>query len=340
MANEDREAISFLVKRLVEESHKFSFFQAVFLLEQYCGSIGKIANIGNDGPPSSECIRFKSDPSLAFPISDIVSIQEIGNNQNLSKFQIITAFLGLYGSDSPLPDFYTEEIIQGDTDQTNVKDFLDIFHHRIVSLFYRSWLKYRYYLQFEPDGKDDFSRRVFSLIGMGTSGIIENLNIPSIRLLRYIGLFMQQNRSASALESILFDYFDGIPVHIEQCVGRWVKINKEDMSFLGADTQLGVKTTIGDKVFDRAGKFRITLELSNFAEFKRFLPNGDHFHSLKEVTEAFLPVPLEYEVELILPGSEVPSMSMSAEFAPQLGWTGWLTSEKPEENVSVIFQAN
>ncbi|HGJ67517.1 TPA: hypothetical protein ENS27_19320 [bacterium] len=131
-----------------------------------------------------------------------------------------------------------------------------------------------------------------------------------------------------------------MPVRIEQCVGRWVKIDKDDISFLGADTQLGVKTTIGDRVFDRAGKFRITLELPNFTVFKRFLPNGDYFHSLKEVTEAFLPVPLEYEIELILPGSEVPSMAMSAESAPQLGWTGWLTSEKPKENVSVIFQAN
>jgi len=175
---------------------------------------------------------------------------------------------------------------------------------------------------------------------MGTSGILDKLNIPIARLLRYVGLFMQENRSALALESILSDYFDGIPVHIEQCIGRWIKINKEDMSVLGGNTQLGVKVTIGDRVFDRTGKFRITMKLSTFAEFRKFLPNGESFCALKEVTEAFLPVPLDYEVELILPGGEVPSMSMSSEFGPQLGWTGWLTSEKPEENVSVIFQAN
>ncbi len=340
MADEDRQATPVLIQRLEKESHRFAFFQAVFLLEQYCSSVNRIAHIGDDGPAGDECIRFKPYASMAFPLSDMVSIDEIENAQNLPKFEIVTSFLGLYGSDSPLPDFYTEEIIQGDPDQTNVSDFLDIFHHRIVSLFYRCWLKYRYYLQFQSDGKDDFSHRVFSLIGMGTSGILDKLNIPIARLLRYVGLFMQENRSALALESILSDYFDGIPVHIEQCIGRWIKINKEDMSVLGGNTQLGVKVTIGDRVFDRTGKFRITMKLSTFAEFRKFLPNGESFCALKEVTEAFLPVPLDYEVELILPGGEVPSMSMSSEFGPQLGWTGWLTSEKPEENVSVIFQAN
>jgi type VI secretion system protein ImpH len=339
MADENREAINLLIQRLTKESHRFSFFQAVFLLEQYCSSISKIAHIGDNGPANVECIRFKSEASLAFPLSDIASIEKIDDKQ--LRFQIVTSFLGLYGTDSPLPDFYTEDIIQGDPDQTNIRDFMDIFHHRIVSLFYRCWLKYRYYLQYQSDGEDDFSRRVFSLIGMGTSGIVENLNIPSVRLLRYVGLFMQQSRSASGLESILSDYFDGIPVHIEQCIGRWIKINNDDISVLGkSNSQLGNKVTIGERVFDRTGKFRVTLELSSFAEFRRFLPNGDYFSSLKEVTEAFLPCPMDYEVELILPGSEVPSMQMSSEFAPQLGWTGWLASEKPEENVSVIFQAN
>lgn len=338
MADENREAIPVLIQRLMKESHHFSFFQAIFLIELYRSSIGKIVHIGDNGPASAECIRFKPEASLAFPISDIDSIVKIDDYQNAFRFQITTTFLGLYGSDSPLPDFYTEDIIQSDPDQTNIQDFLDIFHHRIVSLFYRCWLKYRYYLQFQSDGKDDFSRRVFSLIGMGTSGITENLKIPPIRLLKYVGLFMQKNRSASGLKSLLSDYFGGIPVHIEQCIGRWVKINQVDISVLGKDTQLGVTTTIGSRVFDRSGKFRITLELSTFAEFKRFLPNGDHFHSLKEVTSAFLPYPLDYEIELILPGSEVPSMSMSSEFAPQLGWTGWLTSEKPTESISVIFQ--
>ena len=341
MGDEDRETDYPLIQRILGESRRFSFFQAIYLLEQYCNSIGKIAHVGNQGPAISECLRFKPEASLAFPISDVVSIEKVNTSSNdLPRFMLTTSFLGLYGSDSPLPDFYTEDIIQSDSDEdSNVKDFLDIFHHRILSLFYRCWLKYRYYLQFVPDGNDEFSRRVFALVGMGTPGLTEKLKISPIRLLRYVGLFMQQNHSASALETLLSDYFDSIPVNIEECVGRWVKIDEEDRSALGAkNSQLGTKITVGNRVFDRTGKFRVTISVSTFKEFARFLPNGDNFKALKEIIEAFLPSPLDYELELILPGSEVPKPSLAG--GMQLGWTSWSASTQPMENVSVIFQTS
>jgi type VI secretion system protein ImpH len=340
MAYEDRETDHPLIRRIQEEGNRFSFFQAVYLLEQYCNSISKIARVGNQGPANIECIRFKPEASLGFPASDVVSVEKIDNSgSNLPRFQVTTSFLGLYGTDSPLPDFYTEDIIQADPDESNVKDFLDIFHHRLSSLFYRCWLKYRYYLQFISDGNDEFSKRVFAFVGMGTPGLTEKLKISPIRLLRYVGLFMQQNHSASALEILLSDYFDGIPVKIEECVGRWVKIDEEDRSALGAkNSQLGTKITVGNRVFDRTGKFRVTISISSFKEFTRFLPNGDNFKALKEIIEAFLPSPLDFELELILPGIEVPKPSL--EGSMQLGWTSWSASTQPEESVSVIFQAS
>jgi len=340
MANEDRKTDPPLIRKIQEESRRFSFFQAVYLLEQYCNSIGKVARVGNQGPATLECIRFKPEASLEFPASDIVSIEKDDDSgSNLPRFQVTTSFLGLYGSDSPLPDFYTEDIIQADPDESNIKDFLDIFHHRLLSLFYRCWLKYRYYLQFIPDGNDDFSRRVFALVGMGTPGLTEKLRISPVRLLRYVGLFTQQNHSASALEILLSDYFDGIPVKIEQCVGRWVKIGEADRSALGAkNSQLGSKISVGDRVFDHTGKFRVTINVSTFKEFTRFLPNGDNFEALKEIIEAFLPSPLDFELELILPGNEVPMPSL--EGVMQLGWTSWSASTQPEESVSVIFQTS
>jgi type VI secretion system protein ImpH len=341
VGNADREAIHSLVERLQKEGHHFAFFQAVYLLEQYCSSVGKIAHVGEQGPANIECIRFRPDVSMAFPLSDIVSVEktDVGGSA-APRFMVTTSFFGLYGSNSPLPDFYAEEILQADYDETNVRDFLDLFHHRLLSLLYRCWLKYHYHIQFLPNGEDDFSRRIFSLAGMGTSGLKEQLKIPAVRLLRYVGLFMQQNRSASGLECLLSDYFNGIPVNIEQCVGRWVKISVEDQSFLGKNnSQLGAKVTIGEMVFDRSGKFRITINVTNYQEFKRFLPNGDYFLSVKEIASAYLPAPLDFEVELILSGSEVPKLDLGSGDA-QLGWTGWLTSETLEEDVSVIFQAN
>ena len=53
-------------------------------------------------------------------------------------------FMGLTGPDGVLPLYYT---VRGGTRpgrRHGVRDFLDIFNHRIISLFYQAWEKYRF----------------------------------------------------------------------------------------------------------------------------------------------------------------------------------------------------
>lgn len=337
MAIEDRKTDPSLIQRLLKEPYLFSFFQAVYIIEKYASSISNIRYIGNTGPAELESIRFKPDASLAFPVSDIVSIEK--KRDLPPRFEITTSFLGLYGSDSPLPDFYTEDIIRADPEESYVKDFLDIFHHRILSLFYRCWLKYRYYIQFVSNGKDEFSQRILDLIGIGTQGIIENLKISPVRLIRYVGLFLQSEKSACALESILSDYFGGIPVCVHQYVGRWITIEEEDRIALGSqNSQLGINTTLGAKVFDCSGKFRISINISKYADYISFLPEGEYFQALVEITKSFLNAPLDFDEELVIPASEVPLLRLSSSEGAKLGRTSWLASYKHEGNFSVIFQ--
>lgn len=111
-----------------------------------------------------------------------------------------TTFLGLYGTTSPLPPFYTEDLIAQEEGEEVVRSFLDLFHHRLLSLFYRSWVKYRYHIQFEPSGEDPFSQRMLAFLGLGAKEVAEKTGLPVSRLLRYAGLFSQRPRSASALE--------------------------------------------------------------------------------------------------------------------------------------------
>lgn len=337
MVSEGRKTDPPLILRLLKEPYLFSFFQAVYLIEKYSSLLSEIRYVGNTGPAELESIRFKPDASLAFPVSDIVSIEKI--RELPPRFQIITSFLGLYGSDSPLPDFYTEDIIRSDPEESYVKDFLDIFHHRIISLFYRCWLKYRYYIQFIADGKDEFSQYMFDLMGIGTQGIIENVKIRPVRLIRYIGLLSQNEKSACALENILSDYFDGIPVYIQQYMGRWMSISNEDRTALGSqNSQLGFNITLGDKAFDCSGKFRITLNVSAYSDYIKFLPEGEYFQALVEITQLFLNAPLDFEEELIIPASEVPMLCLSSSEGAKLGRTSWLVSYKHEGNFSVVFQ--
>src|SRR5204863_7315346 len=98
--------------------------------------------------------------------------------------------------------------------------FLDIFNHRMVSLFYQAWEKYRFTIAYERGERDRFSHHLLDLIGLGTPGLHERQAVPDDSLLFYSGLLSLHPRSATALRQILIDYF-AVPVQIEQFVGCW-----------------------------------------------------------------------------------------------------------------------
>ena len=78
-----------------------------------------------------------------------------------------------------LPHHYTELLIQRIRERDDsLRDFLDLFHHRLISLFYRAWEKYRLPVAYERSRLHDSEREpepitggLYCLVGHGTSGL-------------------------------------------------------------------------------------------------------------------------------------------------------------------------
>ncbi|MFQ5807818.1 MAG: type VI secretion system baseplate subunit TssG, partial [Phycisphaerae bacterium] len=251
---------------------------------------------------------------------------------------ITTTFLGLYGSDSPLPAHFTEALLAGREDDERVRAFIDLFHHRIFSLLYRVWKKYRYYVTFKSDGNDGISQAVRGYLGIGTPQLDESLRINPLQLFRYVGLLSQRPRSAAGLTGQLRDFFMGIAFDLEQCVGRWLWIQANDRNVLGVEKcTLGQDFLLGERIFDRSGKFRVKLGPVGFDDYVRFLPTGDAAADLSEVVRFYCQDPLEHDIEVTLRGEEVPETPLGAvDMLGRLSWTAWLKSQ-PSEDKSVIF---
>ncbi|MBI3609837.1 MAG: type VI secretion system baseplate subunit TssG [Nitrospirae bacterium] len=331
MAAQDRPTSDSLDERLLEEGNRFSFFQVVRLLERY---YRPQARLGHQGPASGEVVRFRPDNAMAFPASDVVRVERLAPTGDApARFRVTTSFLGLYGTTSPLPFFYTEETLRRDPEEDTVRAFVDLFHHRLLSLFYRCWTKYRYHVQFEEEGKDEFSGRMFGLIGLGTQGLIDITRLPSARMIRYAGLFVQRPRSASALEGMITDFFDGVPARIEQCTERRVTIKPEQRIRLGrANCRLGVDASVGEKVLGRTGTFRIVLGPMGYDSYKSFLPIGESFRRLDALVSLFVSDRLDFDVELQVHRAEIPRLKISGSGKAGLGWSSWLYSGEPHED--------
>lgn len=323
---------SALEERLRKEPYLFEFFQAVRLLERFLpGKVG----VGKFAPPAEEVARFKAHSTLVFPPSEIAALDWPGKGPVEMKVN----FMGLTGPEGVLPSNYTAFMVErARAGDTSARDFLDNFNHRIISLFFQAWEKYRFWIAYERGDRDQFSHHLLDLIGLGTRGLEDRQTVADDSLLYYAGLLAQHPRSAVALEQILSDYFE-VPVEVEQFAGGWYRIEQSDQcSFEGRSSfseQLGVGAVVGDEIWDETARVRIKIGPLSLAEYLDFLPTGSAYEPLRALTRFFSNDEFDFEAQLILKREEVPRCELGADVqaAPRLGWTTWGRTKDMDRDV-------
>lgn len=328
MGTQDRRPDPSVEEILFSEGYRFDFFQAVGLLEAI---YPERKPVGGQASPSEEFVRFRSFQTLAFPPSAIHEIEKPDRSSG-GPARLVAAFMGLTGPQGTLPRHYTEIVLERMRRRDNVlRDFLDIFNHRLISLFYRAWKKYRFWVADQPaaaTGHDDesFALHLFDLIGMGTKGLRGRSGSDEQALSFYVGLFSQRPHSASALGNILSDFF-GIHVKVVQFVGQWLDISPENRTRLGMDdtSKLGVSAVAGSRIWDQQAKFKLRVGPLSYPEFSRLLPSGDAFRPFVQLTRYFAGQEMDFDLQLVLKAKEVPWCKLGNQFA-RLGFSTWLKS--------------
>jgi type VI secretion system protein ImpH len=345
---------------LRDEPYRFGFFQAVRLLERLFPAKGPV---GRDLPPDQEAVRFHAHLSMVFPPSEVfdLSLDAQGETAHMT-----VAFLGLTGPSGALPRHYTELLLERVRQKDYaLRDFFDLFNHRLLSLFYRAWEKNRFWTGFERaelegrrllakdprkhrgyvlEGRarrDVFSQSLLDLAGLGAGALRYRMSV-SDRLegrmaiddetLRYYGgLLANQHRSASALEGLLADYF-GLEVSVEQFRGQWLYLEPENQTSLveGGNVQLGRNVVVGERFWDVQGRFRVRLGPLGYREFCDFLPCGTAFRPLAHLARLFAGQQFDIDVQVVLRAAEVPwcTLGSSSPDGARLGWNTWIRNQE------------
>ncbi len=335
MESEKRQTHTSLTDRLFREFYRFSFFQAVCILENL--SEGR-KPLGKTLVPGEEAVRFSSKPGLAFPPSDISKIER---NDSSGPVDMEVAFMGLVGPSGVLPHCYSEQVIDRMLDKDHgLKAFYDMFHHRLISLFYLAWKKYRLAENYLPGAKDRNSSCILSLTGLGTPGLLESIGLPDRSLPYYCsGLLSRSVPSACAVEAAV-RYLAGVPVEIEQFIEQWLPLSAEDRTRIGtANARLGVDAVCGGYVKECQSKFRVNLGPMGYDRYIRFLPGGEMLRSVFALVKYMAGIEYEFEVRVILRREDVPACILG-EGHPLLGETTWLggSGVAPESDPYATFQ--
>jgi type VI secretion system protein ImpH len=329
MANETRTAAVDLEAALQKQPSQYGFFQVMRLLE--CAYNHK-ARFGQSQRPSLEPpIRLGQDIALTFEAATLTSFKR--RKEGLMPL-LKQRFLGLFGPNGPMPLHLTEyvhERIQYYRDYT-LAGFADMFHHRMVCLFYRAWADTEPTVSYDRPESDRFSTYIGSLAGFGADTLRERDAMPDLGKFYYTGFLASQSKSAEGLRALLADSFR-FQVDVEAFVGEWLSIQSTDLPRLGEDRrtgELGLSAILGSKVWGCQHKFRLCFESLSLSEYLSLLPDGHRLEQLIAIIRNYIGDELSWDVNLVLKKAQVPSAQLGGQ--SRLGWTSWVGERQSDRD--------
>lgn len=347
MSTTGRRKNSAVIHGLLARPFEYSFKQVVRLLERaaayYSGNAPGYAKnpVAHYTPPSSEVVRFHTRQSLSFPASEIASIDERKSSAGTSQWQVHVNFIGLTGNSGILPYHYSELVLK----RIKIKDkslmnFLDLFNHRLISLFYQASIKYHLPLGYErkklnaPPGSDsdDPTKILMALMGLGTHGLSRRLYTQDESLIYYSGLFTKKVRTAAGLKKIIFNHFS-IPVEIQEFIGQWQQLIDDVRTRLpapacprGQNNQLGKSVMLGRKGWFAQGKIRIILGPLTHKQLHTFAPGTATLKALDEIVKLYINFEHDYDYVMRIRYADIPrAVKLRSDRPPILSWNTWLS---------------
>jgi type VI secretion system protein ImpH len=266
----DNVIVDDLKKKLAEDYHQFDVLQLIDIIHELF---------------SGEDIFFETDSSLAFPPSDVSSLN-IRHPQQISISLPMMNLLGIT-TPTPLPIGLADYANRDRKGSAALQSFLSIMQNRIHHLLVEAMRKYN----------------IWRDAGSPAMRLFEKLTARSLEQfegydLFWLSAFSNKTRSADTLKRIIQSIWKDIPVSIEENVGRWTTV--ENRRPLGRDLHLGRSAiVIGSKIFDRTAKFRISLGPVDINTYKSLLPGLSNNCLLKNILSRYINKSLICELEVL-----------------------------------------
>lgn len=312
--------------RLLTAPQRFNLFQAISLLER---AAPHAISVGcSHAPRDHEAVRLSAFVSLSFEPSDIRGITSPAPTGE--PFFLSTPALSLAGADGPLPQPFTELLLQRSAQRDHATaDFLDIFNHRLLAFLYRSRRKHHVSLNATQPSHASLASTLDSISALGQQ---TGVRAPdgSAQWLRHAGLLGGTPRSMVGLLAVLRDRLK-VKVTGTQFLGSWRMLEPNAVSRLHSrlpfkGTRIGHSAVLGRKFWDQGAGLHLDFTDMSRQQLHSMLPGGDEHALAHWLVRRYAPQDLEVRMALRLAPNETQPSRLSVTHPMRLGWTSWLTS--------------
>lgn len=306
-----------LLPALLHDATRMNFMRFCELIEL---AAPNLPSLGSTDSLTNEPVRLRSRARLGFPGKEIDAVEFDYDNPS-KPAAIRTTFLGLYGVDARMPSYFIDEIAQNRDGAEPLSAFLDMFHHRIATQFYRAWRKYRFPAGFKRGGTDDVSRCLVSLVGLGIGHAAIEQTVGTRKLLSMLGLASQRTRTAEGLAGVLQHAVPDATITVTEFHPVWIQLNQFE------PTALGENCVLGRGFYDRGNCTRVVIAPTTPESVLGLTPG----HEIHAEIMALLRFYLGYEANALLEMHVAPELMPRAELSSDqvsLGYTTQLEQAK------------
>lgn len=319
----------------------YEFFAAMRRVE--C-ALAELPRLGCAARAADEAVRLGQVPSLTFAPTMFVEAQR----REDGKLWLGGVFFGVFGPNGPLPLHLTEyahDRRHNFRDRT-LSSFADIFHHRLMCLFYRGWADAQPTVHSDRPDSDRFRAYVGALVGVGQETLRNRDAMPDATKLYHAGRLSSEIKNPEGLEAVLEDFFEE-RVCVREFQGEWMILAEDDRLYLGRSANsstLGLNATLGRSVWGAQSRFRIVVGPLGLTAFERFLPGSAALKQLAAIVRGYVGFELQWDLQLILKRGEVPTAQLGAGAGlgrgTRLGWTSWSVSGTRASDADDVVLAN
>jgi type VI secretion system protein ImpH len=327
LSREKLAAMDALFARVARAPESYDFYQVLRRLESlYCDRPER-PRLGAASRPADEPVRLGQDPSLAFAPRVLAGLFP---GKHGAPPRLAVNFFGLLGPNGPLPLHLTEYARERErhVEDSTMARFFDLFHHRMMLLFYRAWSTAQPTVGHDHPASNRFVTYVGAMAGLGLPTLRGRDDLPDAAKFFYAGHFGAQTKHAEGLEAMVGQFFQ-MPAQVEPFMGSWLEIPTGHQWRLGTPGvqggALGGSTIAGRHVWSRQQKFRVTLGPLNRGQFQRMLPGGASLKRLTALVRNYASDEHLWDLRLVLDEQTEEPCRLGKSL---LGWTSWLGKPK------------
>lgn len=299
------------------------------LLRQLEAMHPELPRLGRALRPLHEPLRLGQEPELDFAPAALEKLDARSGGPP----RLAVRFFGLLGPQGPMPLHFTEHVrerLRQRNDPTTAR-FLDVFHHRLLLLFYRAWARAQPAAQHDRPRDDRFAAWLGSCAGLDHAAGRDG-PVPHAARLHQAGLLASRSRHPEGLGKLLTDHFR-VPIRIECNVPQWMPLDAQERPRLGLSRArmgrgssrgmaLGVDAAAGTKVPDRQYRFRVIAGPLSLAHYEEFASGGPAWRALHDWVRGYAGLDLRWDLKLVLRAQDAREPRLDRRV--RLGVTTWI----------------